>query len=69
MVEEGLGITLLPDLAVDAGAAKGHRLALAPLEQARPRAVVLAWRRSSAQSDFFRAVAARLRNARAALRG
>lgn len=69
MVEEGLGITLLPDLAVDAGAAKGHRLALARLERARPRSVVLAWRRSSAQADLFRAVAARLRNARAALRG
>lgn len=36
MVEEGLGITLLPQLAIDAGVARGTRLAMAPLKGAWP---------------------------------
>lgn len=63
MVEEGLGITLLPKLAVAAGATKGHDLSLMPLPEAIPRRVVLAWRRSSAQTPLFRKIGGILRRA------
>jgi len=67
MVEEGLGITLLPQLAVDAGIARGHALALTPLPGACPRRVVLAWRATSPHADRFREIAAMFRQARATL--
>lgn len=67
MVEEGLGITLLPQLVIDAGATRNSDLNLTPLEGAWPREVVLAWRRSSARSDEFRQLAQILREERAAL--
>ena len=66
MVEEGLGITLLPNIAVEGGIATGHAIELTPLQGAYPRRVVLAWRRTSAFSADFRALAAVLREARAA---
>ncbi len=64
MVEEGLGITLLPQMAVDAGIANGHEVRLAPLVGACPRRVVLAWRRTSAHADDFRKLAEIFRQAR-----
>lgn len=64
MVEEDLGITLLPDLAIAAGAVNGHRLSLAPLRGARPRDVVIAWRKSSARSEIFARIGACLTEAR-----
>lgn len=57
MVEEGLGITLLPELAVDAGATRGHDVVLLPLPGACPRQVVLAWRPGSPHADAFRDMA------------
>lgn len=63
MVEEGIGMTLLPDLAVAAGAAKGHGVTLTDLPGARPRSVVLAWRRSSSKEALFRKVGDCLRKA------
>jgi len=68
MVEEGLGITLLPQLAVDAGIARGHAVALTPLPNACPRRVVLAWRATSPHTQRFRDIAALLRQARQSLR-
>jgi len=65
MVEEGLGITLLPDLATDAGLAAGHDLHLSELAGANPRRVVLAWRQSTAHADLFREIAETLRRTRA----
>ena len=56
MVEQGLGLTLLPNLAVAAGAAKGHAVALTALPGARPRTVVLARRRTSARQEAFGAI-------------
>jgi LysR family hydrogen peroxide-inducible transcriptional activator len=53
MVEEGLGITLLPQIAIDAGIVNGHDVALTPLKGACPRRLVLAWRRTSARADDF----------------
>lgn len=67
MVAEGLGLTLLPELALDAGAARGHALALAPLPDACPRRVVLAWRPTSPRTAEFRALADSFRAARADL--
>lgn len=64
MVEEGLGITLLPQLAIDAGIARGTTLALRPLVGACPRRVVLAWRRTSALADDFARLADVFREAR-----
>jgi LysR family hydrogen peroxide-inducible transcriptional activator len=56
MVEEGIGVTLLPNLAIDAGLTAGHDLHVSQLEGATPRQIVLAWRQSSAQSDIFRRI-------------
>lgn len=64
MVEEDLGITLLPKLAVDAGISKGHKLHLSDVHGARPREVALAWRRSAPNAEVFRAVGACLRAAK-----
>lgn len=67
MVEEDLGITLLPKLAVDAGICKGHQLHLGTVEGARRRQVALAWRRSSPNADLFKKIGACLKAARLAL--
>lgn len=64
MVEEGLGVTLLPDVATDAGLTKGHDLHLSQLSGAQPRQVVLAWRQSTAHAAVFGRIAALLRNVR-----
>ena len=47
MVAEGLGATLLPDIAIDAGVADGQDVALVPLKGAHPRRIALAWRKTS----------------------
>ncbi|PZX12791.1 LysR family hydrogen peroxide-inducible transcriptional activator [Palleronia aestuarii] len=64
MVEEGLGITLLPDLAIAAGAVTGQHLSLTALRGARPREIVLAWRKSSARAETFDRIGGCLREAR-----
>lgn len=53
MVAEGLGITLLPNLAVRAGVAGAADVQLTPLPDACPRQVVLAWRPGSARNSLF----------------
>ncbi len=67
MVEEGFGLTLLPELAVAAGAARGHAVTLATLPDARPRQVVLAWRKSSSRGPLFRQIGEIIRQAQVAL--
>jgi LysR family transcriptional regulator, hydrogen peroxide-inducible genes activator len=54
MVAEGLGATLLPQLAIDAGVADGQEVALVPLKGAHPRQIVLAWRKTSPRSAELR---------------
>ena len=62
MVDNGLGLTLLPKMAVDAGVVRGTRVAVRPLAgAAAARRIGLAWRRSSYRvadftrlGDFFR---------------
>ena len=53
MVSEGLGVTLLPDLAVRAGIAAHASIRLTPLPDACPRRIVLAWRSGSARRTLF----------------
>jgi Transcriptional regulator len=67
MVEEGLGITLLPQLAIDAGVTRNTDIQLTSLFGTRPREVVLAWRKSSARREDFRLLADLLREERARL--
>lgn len=54
MVSEGLGITLLPNLAVRAGVVGSAKVQLTPLPDACPRHVALAWRPGSARTAVFR---------------
>lgn len=68
MVEEGIGLTLLPRVATDAGLTKGHAVHLSTLVGAAPRRVVLAWRRSTANETTFRNIARIMRDARESLR-
>jgi LysR family hydrogen peroxide-inducible transcriptional activator len=64
MVDSGLGVTLLPALAVDAGALRGTRIQTRKLAGPEAsRAVGLAWRSSSAQAETFRMLGAAIREA------
>jgi LysR family hydrogen peroxide-inducible transcriptional activator len=54
MVAEGLGVTLLPELAIDAGLADAYDIALVPVSDICPREIGLAWRRSSGREEEFR---------------
>ncbi|WP_083194909.1 LysR substrate-binding domain-containing protein [Pararhodobacter sp. CCB-MM2] len=65
MVEEGLGITLLPQLAIDAGIVRGQSVSLTPLPTACPRKVVLGWRSTSPHAETFRRIADVFRTVRA----
>lgn len=67
MVSEGLGVTLLPDLAVAAGVAEGAKLHLAPLPGACPRRVVLVWRKTSARAEVYTRIGALLKRVHGAL--
>ena len=54
MVAGGLGITLLPRLAVDAGILRGTDLVARPLTDAGSRTLALGWRKSSPHGSEFR---------------
>lgn len=55
MVSLGMGITLLPQMAVDADIAKGLNITLVPLkEDVGTRQIGLVWRKSSARETEFR---------------
>ncbi|WP_318527993.1 hydrogen peroxide-inducible genes activator [Lentibacter sp. XHP0401] len=54
MVSEGLGITLLPNLAIQAGVVGNTQIQLTPLPDACPRRVALAWRAGSARVEVFK---------------
>ncbi len=63
MVSEGLGVTLLPNLAVSAGVVVGGSdVRLTPLPDACPRQVVLAWRPGSARTALFRKLGSLLKS-------
>jgi LysR family hydrogen peroxide-inducible transcriptional activator len=61
MVDNGLGTTLLPKLALDAGIAKGTSLVCRPMKGAASRTIGLAWRRGTARRAEFRLLGHELR--------
>ncbi|MBP2297583.1 hydrogen peroxide-inducible genes activator [Azospirillum picis] len=62
MVANGLGVTLLPQMAVDSGILRGLDLTVRPLAGDRPgRRIALAWRRTSGRKETFQCLAAALR--------
>jgi LysR family hydrogen peroxide-inducible transcriptional activator len=58
MVDNGLGITLLPQIAIDAGILKGTGLVARPVAKAPPRQIALIWRRGSGRAAEFRKLGA-----------
>lgn len=54
MVASGMGVTLLPRLAVESGILTGTDLVTRPLTGGGARLLGLAWRKSSARKDEFR---------------
>ena len=63
MVAAGVGITLLPILAVKPPVAASAYIQLLPFKKPAPtRSLALVWRKSSAMSDFLKKMAATLRD-------
>ena len=60
MVAGGLGLTLLPRLAVDAGILAGTGLVARPLVGAGVRTLALGWRHSAPRPAEFRLLADRI---------
>jgi LysR family hydrogen peroxide-inducible transcriptional activator len=62
MVDNGLGLTFVPAMAIDAGILKGTRVDARPLRSKQGfRRIALVWRRSSPREEEFRLLAATLR--------
>lgn len=62
MVDNGLGQTFVPQMAIDAGILNGTRVTARPLESKEAfRRIALAWRRSSPREEEFQLLAATLR--------
>ena len=63
MVDNGLGVTFLPAMAVDSGILEGTRVEAKPLRSAHGfRRIALIWRRSSPRESEFQLLADALRN-------
>ncbi len=55
MVDNGLGVTVLPKMAVDGGILRGLKLDFRPFSSPRAsRRIALLWRKSSRRGDEFR---------------
>ncbi|EAU45136.1 hydrogen peroxide-inducible genes activator [Salipiger bermudensis] len=67
MVSEGLGITLLPDLAILSGVLAGQEVGLSPLEGACPRRVMLGWRPGTPRAEVFARLGGILQRTRAVM--
>jgi len=64
MVDNGLGVTLLPAMALDAGILDNTHVVAKPLEADHPaRRIALAWRRGSPREKEFNLLASALRQA------
>ena len=62
MVDNGLGLTFLPQMAVESGLLEGTRIVVLPLEAEHgKRRIALAWRRSSPRDKEFRMLSDSLR--------
>ncbi|GAA4761512.1 LysR substrate-binding domain-containing protein [Stakelama sediminis] len=58
MVDNGLGVTMLPQMAVDAGILKGTHITARPLDAERAsRKIALIWRKASPRERDFRLLA------------
>ena len=60
MVAAGIGVTLVPRLAADAGIARGTDISLSRLAAPAARRIGLAWRRTSLRTEDFRCLAGAL---------
>jgi LysR family hydrogen peroxide-inducible transcriptional activator len=62
MAANGLGVTIAPAMAIQAGLLRGLDLKAIPMREDAPaRRIVMAWRVSSSRKPFFRRLAASLR--------
>ena len=62
MVDNGLGLTILPEMAIAAGILHNTAITARPLQSAKAsRTIALIWRKSSPRADDFRLLAAKLR--------
>jgi len=62
MVDNGLGVTFVPEMAIEAGILSGTGVDARPLRSENPyRRIALIWRRSSPREDEFQMLAATLR--------
>ena len=62
MVDNGLGLTILPEMAITAGILHNTAIAARPLQSAKAsRTIALIWRKSSPRAEDFRLLAAKLR--------
>jgi LysR family hydrogen peroxide-inducible transcriptional activator len=62
MVDNGLGMTMLPEMALDSGILNGTNVVARPLKAANAnREIALVWRKNSPRSDEFRLLAEELR--------
>jgi LysR family hydrogen peroxide-inducible transcriptional activator len=58
MVDNGLGVTMLPEMAIDAGILEGTDVEARPLDAANPsRRIALVWRKASPREKDFRLLA------------
>jgi LysR family hydrogen peroxide-inducible transcriptional activator len=63
LVQFGMGVTLLPELAVEANVARGTDLSIVPYEgKNNYRSLVLAWRANAARRNEFQLLASHLRD-------
>ena len=61
MVDNGLGLTFVPEMAIEAGILEGTRIGARPLASKHAyRTIALVWRRSSPREDEFRLLAGTL---------
>lgn len=64
MVDNGLGLTMIPEMAVEAGLLNGTRVVARPLEADNPsRRIAIIWRKNSPREKEFRLLADALRTA------
>jgi LysR family hydrogen peroxide-inducible transcriptional activator len=64
MVDNGLGMTMVPEMAVEAGILEGTAVVARPLEADHPfRRIALVWRKNSPREKEFRLLADALRDA------
>jgi LysR family hydrogen peroxide-inducible transcriptional activator len=53
MVDNGLGLTMLPEMAVEAGILNDTHIVARPLQSDRLREIALVWRKNSPRAEEF----------------